>query len=196
MEINSGKQIRREAALDRANTPRLFRLARVLNVRLSAPAGLVLSAISLGPNVILGQTNEVVTPFEYHAPQSALDDLKQRLAETRWPERETTNDWSEGVPLEKMRALVEYWRTDYEWRRCEKELNRFPQFRTEIYGLNIHFIHVRSKNPNALPIILTHGNKSFTANSTARTPPIRIAARQLDRWSSRVAPPSHKQGMK
>ena len=73
-----------------------------------------------------------IVPFTYHAPQSALDDLKQRLAQTRWPERETTNDWSEGVPLEKLRALIDYWRTDYNWRRCEEALNQFPQFRTEM----------------------------------------------------------------
>jgi pimeloyl-ACP methyl ester carboxylesterase len=104
-----------------------------------------------------GQTGEEITPFTHHAPQSALDDLKQRLAQTRWPERETVSDWSQGVPLEKLRGLVEYWRTDYDWRRCEEALNRFPQYRTEIDGLGIHFIHVRSKHPNALPIILTHG---------------------------------------
>jgi pimeloyl-ACP methyl ester carboxylesterase len=98
-----------------------------------------------------------IVPFAYHAPQKVLDELKQRLAQTRWPERETTNDWSEGVPLEKLRALIDYWRTDYDWRRCEEALNRFPQFRTEIDRLSIHFIHVRSKHPNALPIILTHG---------------------------------------
>ena len=63
----------------------------------------------------LGEKTEEIVPFAYHAPQSALDDLKQRLAQTRWPERETTNDWAEGVPLEKLRALVEYWRTDYDW---------------------------------------------------------------------------------
>src|SRR5207248_1583649 len=85
-----------------------------------------------------------IVPFTYHAPQNALDDLKQRLAQTRWPERETTNDWSGGVPLEKLRALIHYWRTDYNWRRCEEALNRFPQFRTEIDRLSIHFIHVRS----------------------------------------------------
>jgi pimeloyl-ACP methyl ester carboxylesterase len=106
---------------------------------------------------VAGQTGEEITPFTHHAPQSALDDLKQRLAQTRWPERETVSDWSQGVPLEKLRGLVEYWRTDYDWRRCEEALNRFPQYRTEIDGLGIHFIHVRSKHPNALPIILTHG---------------------------------------
>jgi len=103
------------------------------------------------------QKSEEIIPFSYHAPQSVIDDLKQRLAQTRWPERETANDWSEGVPLEKMHALVDYWQTGHDWRRGEAELNRFPQFRTQIDGLGIHFIHVRSKNPNALPIILTHG---------------------------------------
>jgi pimeloyl-ACP methyl ester carboxylesterase len=103
------------------------------------------------------QTSEKIIPFAYHAPESALDDLKQRLAQTRWPERETTNDWSQGVPLKKLRALVDYWRTDYDWQHCEEALNRFPQFRTGIDGLAIHFIHVRSKHANALPVILTHG---------------------------------------
>jgi len=151
------KQACRGIALDRANNTKTYRLAKVPNVRLPGAAALILSVISVGPNAVIGQKNEEVKPFEYHAPQSALDDLKQRLAQTRWPERETANDWSQGVPLEKMRALIDYWQTSYDWRRCEKELNRFPQFRTQIDGLGIHFIHVRSKNPNALPIILTHG---------------------------------------
>jgi pimeloyl-ACP methyl ester carboxylesterase len=79
------------------------------------------------------------------------------LKQTRWPERETVNDWSEGVPLARMQALVEYWSKDYDWRRCEAKLNRFPQFCTKIDGLNIHFLHVRSPHENALPIIITHG---------------------------------------
>src|SRR5215813_7374565 len=98
-----------------------------------------------------------ITPFTYHAPQSALDDLKRRLTNARWPERETVSDWSQGVPLEKLRALVEYWQTAYDWRRFETKLNGFAQYRTEIDGLNIHFLHVRSRHANALPIILTHG---------------------------------------
>lgn len=117
----------------------------------------IATVVLFGACPVVGQTGEEITPFIYHAPQSALDDLKQRLAQTRWPERETVSDWSQGVPLEKLRGLVEYWRTDYDWRRCEEALNRFPQYRTEIDGLGIHFIHVRSKHPNALPIILTHG---------------------------------------
>jgi pimeloyl-ACP methyl ester carboxylesterase len=103
------------------------------------------------------QADTAVTPFKYEAPQSALDDLKQRLKRTRWPEAETVKDWSQGVPLAKLRALVEYWSTDYDWRRGEAKLNRFPQFRTKIDGLNIHFLHIRSPHENALPIILTHG---------------------------------------
>ena len=106
---------------------------------------------------LLAQAGGSITPFTYRAPQSALDDLKQRLASTRWPEREPVNDWSQGVPLEKLRALVDYWKDGYDWRRCEAELNRFPQFRTEIDGLGIHFIHAQSRHQNALPIILTHG---------------------------------------
>ena len=106
---------------------------------------------------VFAQTGGSITPFVYHAPQDALDDLKQRLANTRWPEPETADGWSQGVPLEKLRALIDYWRDDYDWRRCEAELNRFPQFRTNIDGLGIHFIHAPSRHANALPIILTHG---------------------------------------
>ena len=124
--------------------PKVFRIATAL-------------AITLLGSTLARAANEEITPFQYHASQSALDDLKRRLTDTRWPERETAKDWSEGVPLARMRDVVNYWRTKYDWRRCETELNRFPQFRTNIDGLDIHFIHVRSKNPNALPIILTHG---------------------------------------
>jgi pimeloyl-ACP methyl ester carboxylesterase len=99
----------------------------------------------------------VITPFRYRAPASALDDLKRRLAQTRWPEPETVAEWSQGVPIRKMKALVEYWRTGYDWRRCEATLNGLAQYRTAIDGLNIHFLHVRSRQANALPILLTHG---------------------------------------
>jgi len=98
-----------------------------------------------------------VTPFKVSVPQSAIDDLKRRLASTRWPERETVSDWSQGVPLRKAMALVAYWHDKYDWRRFEARINAFPQYRTQIDGLGIHFIHVRSPQPNALPIILTHG---------------------------------------
>ena len=98
-----------------------------------------------------------ITPFTIDVPQNALDDLKRRLDLTRWPNLQTVSDWSQGVPLEKARALVEYWRTQYDWRRAEKKINGFAQYRTEIDGVGIHFIHVRSKHEDALPVILTHG---------------------------------------
>ena len=101
--------------------------------------------------------NPAITPFTYHAPESALDDLRQRLARARWPEREPVGDWSQGVPLARLRALVDYWRTDYDWRRCEAMLNGFDQYRTAIDGLDIHFLHVRSPQADALPILITHG---------------------------------------
>jgi pimeloyl-ACP methyl ester carboxylesterase len=101
--------------------------------------------------------NPLIRPFTYRAPQAALDDLRQRLARVRWPERETVTDWSQGVPLAKLRALVEYWRTDYDWHRCEARLNGFAQYRTDIEDLDFHFLHVRSRHANALPLIITHG---------------------------------------
>ena len=105
----------------------------------------------------LEAATEGVTPFRVAIAQAQLDDLKQRLAHVRWPNQETVPDWSQGVPLAKAKALVEYWRTRYDWRGGERALNAFPQFRTAIDGLGIHFIHVRSKHANALPLLLTHG---------------------------------------
>ncbi len=98
-----------------------------------------------------------ITPFTVAVPQSQLDDLAMRLANTRWPEQEPVDDWSQGAPLAKVQALVDYWRTGYDWRACEARLNAYPQFKTEIDGLGIHFLHVRSPEPNAMPLILTHG---------------------------------------
>lgn len=100
---------------------------------------------------------EGVTPFHASIPQAALDDLKRRLVETRWPERQTVDDWTQGVPLANAEALVAHWRDHYDWRAFEAKLNAFPQFKTEIDGLGIHFLHVRSRHPEALPIVLTHG---------------------------------------
>ena len=109
------------------------------------------------PLLVLPAATKDVTPFKVHVPQAELDDLKKRLAAARWPDRGPAADWSEGVPLAKAQALIEYWRTRYDWRRAESLLNALPQFRTQIDGLGIYFIHVRSKHENALPIILTHG---------------------------------------
>jgi epoxide hydrolase len=98
-----------------------------------------------------------IVPFRVSVSQAAIDDLRRRLTATRWPDRETVGDWSQGVPLDTARALVAYWRDKYDWRRFEARANTFPQFRTRIDGLGIHFLHVRSQHPRALPIILTHG---------------------------------------
>jgi epoxide hydrolase len=107
--------------------------------------------------IVLPAATNDVTPFKVHVPQAAWDDLKKKLANARWPDKEPVTDWSQGVPLAKAQALVEYWRNRYDWRRVESTLNVRPQFRTQIDGLGIHFIHVRSKHENALPVILTHG---------------------------------------
>src|ERR1700743_1965928 len=101
--------------------------------------------------------SEEIQPFTLNIPESELQFLKRRLAETRWTEEELVDDWSQGAPLAKIRALCSHWQNNYDWRRCEKMLNGFGQFRTEIDGLGVHFLHARSPEPNALPIILTHG---------------------------------------
>ncbi|HZX71320.1 MAG TPA: epoxide hydrolase N-terminal domain-containing protein, partial [Rhodanobacter sp.] len=91
----------------------------------------------------------LVRPFIVAIADSEIDDLKQRLARTRWPNPETVPDWSQGVRLENAKSLIDYWEREYDWRRFERELNGFPQFLTAIDGLDIHFIHVKSKNPKA-----------------------------------------------
>jgi epoxide hydrolase len=101
--------------------------------------------------------SDAITPFTLAVPQDALDDLARRLDATRWPERETVDDWTQGAPLAKVRALAEHWRHGYDWRRCEARLNELGQFRTEIDGLGIHFLHVRSPHAGAMPLVLTHG---------------------------------------
>jgi len=98
-----------------------------------------------------------IRPFRVNVPEEALNDLRRRVAATRWPDRETVNDRSQGVQLEKFQKLVGYWATEYDWRKAEAKLNASPQFMTSIDGVDIHFIHVRSRHPNALPLIMTHG---------------------------------------
>jgi pimeloyl-ACP methyl ester carboxylesterase len=98
-----------------------------------------------------------VRSFTIDVPDEALVDLRRRITQTRWPERETVNDQTQGVQLETMQELVRYWANDYDFRRFETRLNAFPQFMTEIDGLDIHFIHVKSPEENALPLIITHG---------------------------------------
>jgi pimeloyl-ACP methyl ester carboxylesterase len=98
-----------------------------------------------------------IRPFRVNVPEAELTELRRRIKATKWPERETVTDGSQGVQLATIQELARCWGTDYDWRRCEKRLNALPQFITEIDGLDIHFIHVRSKHDNALPLIVTHG---------------------------------------
>jgi len=111
------------------------------------------------PAAMLRATAEDVSirPFRFTAPQAALDDLRRRIKATQWPERETVSDATQGVQLATMQKLAAYWATDYDWRKIEARMNALPQFMTTIDGLDIHFIHVRSKHANALPVIVTHG---------------------------------------
>lgn len=101
--------------------------------------------------------DNTIRPFQIHVPQDAIDDLYRRLVMTRWPEQETVTDRSQGVQLATIKELVRYWQTDYNWRKAEAKLNALPQFMTTIDGVDIHFVHVRSRHPNALPLIMTHG---------------------------------------
>jgi epoxide hydrolase len=99
----------------------------------------------------------VITPFRIEIADAALTDLHNRLAGTRWPEREAVDDWSQGIPLAYVQELCAYWRSDYDWRRAERQLNAIPGFRTELDGLDIHFLHARSPHADALPLLITHG---------------------------------------
>jgi pimeloyl-ACP methyl ester carboxylesterase len=101
--------------------------------------------------------NQAIRPFRFSASNEELADLRRRILATRWPEKETVADHSQGVPLAMMQELARYWATEYDWRKVEARLNALPNFITEIDGLDIHFIHVRSKEKNALPVIVTHG---------------------------------------
>jgi pimeloyl-ACP methyl ester carboxylesterase len=98
-----------------------------------------------------------IRPFRVNVSEATLTEMRRRIKATIWPERETVSDTSQGVPLAIMQGLASYWAAEYDWRRCEAKLNALPQFKTEVDGLDIHFIHVRSKHANALPLIVTHG---------------------------------------
>jgi pimeloyl-ACP methyl ester carboxylesterase len=98
-----------------------------------------------------------VEPFRIEVPEAELDDLRERLKAARWPEHETVEDWSQGVPLEYMKELCAYWAAGYDWRATEARLNALPQFRTEVDGLGIHFLHIRSPQRDAMPLVMTHG---------------------------------------
>jgi hypothetical protein len=116
--------------------------------------------VGAGQNSAVGSgaiDDESIRPFHIHVSDAQLDDLRKRIALTRWPDKETVNDESQGIRLAQMRALVSYWGTSYDWRNVEAKLNALPEFVTTIDGVDIQFIHVRSREPNALPLILTHG---------------------------------------
>lgn len=128
--------------------------------------GMATAALSMFPPVLSAAAQadgghpaaaDAIRPFRAHAPQAALADLHRRLAATRWPDAETVGDRSQGVQLATLQRLVRYWATDYDWRKAEAKLNAYPQFLMNIDGLDIHFVHVRSPHPNALPLIMTHG---------------------------------------
>ena len=98
-----------------------------------------------------------IRPFKVNVPDAELSDLNRRVKTTRWPDKETVTDDTQGVQFSTMQKLARYWATDYDWRKVEARINALPKFITNIDGLDIHFIHVKSKEPNALPIIITHG---------------------------------------
>jgi len=101
--------------------------------------------------------SDSITPFKIQASDEAIDDLRRRLQATRWPEAETVDDWTQGIPLSYVQEVCTYWAEKYDWRAREARLNTFPQFKTELDGLGIHFIHVKSPVADALPLVLTHG---------------------------------------
>jgi pimeloyl-ACP methyl ester carboxylesterase len=118
----------------------------------------VASAVSLLPGQLAAAGDgDAIRPFHVSVPDEQLVDLRRRITATRWPDRETVDDPSQGIQLARLQELVRYWGTGYDWRKAEAKLNALPQFVTKIDGLDIHFIHVRSMHPNALPVIITHG---------------------------------------
>ena len=133
---------------------------RVPPIAAGAIGVLLLASSSYVPIVLAaepGAASREVRPFSVHVPDAALVDLRRRVAATRWPDRETVTDASQGAQLARLQELVRYWGTGYDWRKVEAKLNALPQFVTNIDGIEVHFIHVRSRHENALPLIITHG---------------------------------------
>ena len=128
--------------------------ARRVLLAASAAAGAVALA---SPRLVAANPDDAIRPFRIDVPEEAIVDLRRRISATRWPDRETVTDQSQGVQLTAIQELARHWATDYDWRKVEAKLNALPQFITEIDGLDIHFVHVRSKHEQALPLIVTHG---------------------------------------
>ncbi len=128
-------------------------------ISLAALATSIIPLLAADKLVTAGASQDAsaIRPFQIHFPQADLNDLRNRVLATRWPEKETVSDQSQGVQLAKLQELVRYWGTDYDWRKVEAKLNALPMFVTKIDGIDIQFIHVKSRQPNALPLLITHG---------------------------------------
>ncbi|MFD6533828.1 epoxide hydrolase family protein [Streptomyces sp. NPDC060184] len=150
-----------EAPAGGSTRRRFLRSTAIAGAVTAVPAGLLASGTTARAATVAGvplpAVGQELTRLKLRVPRSALDDLRRRLASVRLPERETVDDASQGVPLSRLRSLLDHWRTDYDWRSLENRLNKLGQYRTQIDGLGIHFLHVPSRHPNALPLILNHG---------------------------------------
>ncbi|WP_184086811.1 epoxide hydrolase family protein [Afipia massiliensis] len=144
--VNTNKTIE---AIDHTRR-RLLGMA-AMGITVAGAASLLPSQLAAAP------AGNVIRPFRVHVPEEQLADLRRRIAGTRWPDQETVNDGSQGPQLAKFQEVIRYWGTRYDWRKVEARLNALPMFLTEIDGIDIHFVHVRSKHENALPLIVTHG---------------------------------------
>lgn len=134
----------------------ISRRSLLLGVAAAGISAALLPRTSAAADVVVAASGEI-RPFKVEVSEAALTDLRRRLTETRWPDGETVMDRSQGVQPDRLKELARYWQSSYDWRKAENRLNSFPQFLTNIDGLDIHFIHVRSHHENALPLIMTHG---------------------------------------
>jgi len=132
-------------------------MRRISTLAAAGAFGLCLLAVPGYATAGAAVEDKSIRPFHINVPEAQLVDLRKRIAATRWPDKETVNDESQGIRLAEMQELVRYWGTDYDWRKAEANLNALPEFVTTIDGVDIQFIHVRSREPNALALILTHG---------------------------------------
>ena len=132
----------------------LMTVAGVCGLLLAGAAG---AGATLPQSVQAPAGADAIRPFKVKVPQAAIDDLRRRIAATRWPDKETVADQSQGAQLARLQELVRYWGTRYDWRKLEAKLNALPQFVTTIDSVDIYFIHVRSRHPNAFPLLITHG---------------------------------------
>jgi hypothetical protein len=135
----------------------LTRRGLLVTVAAAGAVGSILRATPSYPQAVAAAGDATIRPFHISVPEDALVDLRRRIAATRWPDKETVNDESQGIRLAEMQELVRYWGAEYNWRNAEAKLNALPEFVTTIDGVDIQLIHVRSREPNALPLILTHG---------------------------------------